>query len=324
MDFADTLRQFADDGRDTRLAHLAARLRAPVRVAVQGRHGVGTSTVAAALAGAGVSVTPDPELADVGVVVIAEVLKPEDRALLDALGRPGVVVLNKADACGFGSGGPMALARRRAAEYRARAGAPVVAMSALLADVTLDDELIGALRALVHAPADLSSADAFTSGLHLVSEPVRRRLITTLDRLGVVHAVVALADGGDAGSLAAQLRRLSGIDGVLEQLDAAAAPLRYRRLRRTITELCALAAQSDDDRLADLLRTDDTVLAVMTAAVRVVEAAGTRVDRGDDAPAHLRRAVHWRRYARGPVDSLHRACAADITRGSLRLLGRSR
>jgi hypothetical protein len=56
--------------------------------------------------------------------------------------------------------------------------------------------------------------------------------------------------------------------------------------------------------------------------VGVVE-AGVAVDRGDDAAAHLRRAVRWRRYSRGPVDALHRSCGADIARGSLRLLGRA-
>jgi hypothetical protein len=43
------------------------------------------------------------------------------------------------------------------------------------------------------------------------------------------------------------------------------------------------------------------------------------VDRGDTAAAHLRRAVHWQRYRRGPVAATHRACGADIVRGSLRL-----
>ena len=46
--------------------------------------------------------------------------------------------------------------------------------------------------------------------------------------------------------------------------------------------------------------------------------------RGDDPAAHLRRAVHWRRYARGPVNALHRSCGADIARGSLRLLAGAR
>jgi hypothetical protein len=62
---------------------------------------------------------------------------------------------------------------------------------------------------------------------------------------------------------------------------------------------------------------------MMAAAVDVVEAAGLSVDRGDDPSSHLRRAAHWRRYSRGPVDALHRSCGADIARGSLRLLGRT-
>jgi hypothetical protein len=46
----------------------------------------------------------------------------------------------------------------------------------------------------------------------------------------------------------------------------------------------------------------------------------------DDEPtsAHQRRAVHWRRYSRGPVSALHRNCGADIARGSPRLVGRAR
>jgi hypothetical protein len=95
-------------------------------------------------------------------------------------------------------------------------------------------------------------------------------------------------------------------------------------LRSAITELHSLAVQSGDPQLARFLSTDATVLAVMAAAVDVVEAAGVEVDRGDDSAAHLRRAVHWRRYSRGPVGALHRSCGADIARGSLRLLGRVR
>jgi hypothetical protein len=57
----------------------------------------------------------------------------------------------------------------------------------------------------------------------------------------------------------------------------------------------------------------------MAAAVDVVEAAGMKVDRCQDAAGYLRRAVSWQRYSRGPVAGLHRACGADIARGSLRL-----
>jgi hypothetical protein len=306
------------------LTAISQRLAAPIRVAVSGRDGVGRATVAAALAGAGVAVTPDELSADIGVVVIAEVLKPEDRVLIDRMDRPAIVVLNKADVTGFGAGGPMALAHRRAGAYRALTGVPTVPMIALLAEVVLDDELLGALRILIDTPADLSSTDSFVAGSHPLPIEVRRRLLAALDRFGVAHALVALSSGCEAGALAGHLRRLSQVDGVVEQLEATGAPLRYRRLRMTITRLRALAAHSGDARLTEFLRSDDSVLAVMTAAVHVVEAAGVRVDRGDDAAAHLRRAVHWRWYARGPVDPLHRACAADITRGSLRLLGCTR
>jgi hypothetical protein len=104
-------------------------------------------------------------------------------------------------------------------------------------------------------------------------------------------------------------------------VEAAGAPVRYRRIRSVVSELHYLAVQSGDKRLVEFLSTDETVLAVMAAAVDVIEAAGVAVDPGDDAAAHLRRAVHWRRYSRGPVDALHRSCGADISRGSLRLLG---
>ncbi len=56
----------------------------------------------------------------------------------------------------------------------------------------------------------------------------------------------------------------------------------------------------------------------MSAAIEVVEAVGMAVDRDDDLDAHLRRAVAWRRYSRGPVSPLQRRCADDIVRGSLR------
>jgi hypothetical protein len=56
----------------------------------------------------------------------------------------------------------------------------------------------------------------------------------------------------------------------------------------------------------------------------VVQTAGVAVDAGDDPAAHRRRASRWRHYGAGPVSALHRACAADITRGSLRLLAGGR
>jgi hypothetical protein len=322
--FVDELTRFAERSRNPRLTPIIARIAVPSCVAVLGRDGVGRGTVGAALTRAGVTVTPDPTAADVHVLVIAEALKPEDRAQLANADRPIVTVLNKADLTGLSDGGPLTRAHRRAADYRALTGVPTVPMVALLATADLNEELMSALRVLVTEPADLTSTDAFVRTGHSVRPELRRRLLAALDRLGIASAVLALGEGADAATVSAVLRRASQVDRVVEHIEAAAAPAGYRRMRSAITELYSLAMQSGDRRLAEFLSTDETVLGVMAAAVGVVEAAGVAVDRGDDAAAHLRRAVHWRRYSRGPVDALHRSCGADIARGSLRLLGRAR
>lgn len=322
--FVAALTRFAEQSRNARLTPIIGRIAVPPRVAVLGRDGVGRGTMGAALRRAGVTVTPDATTADIHVLVIAEALKPEDRAQLGVADRPVVTVLNKADLTGLGDGGPLVRAHRRAADCQALTGVPTVPMVALLANAELDDELMSALRVLVTDPADLTSTDAFVRTGHSLRPELRRRLLATLDRFGIAAAVLALGEGADAATLSAVLWRASQIDRVVERIEAAGAPVRYRRLRSALTELNSLAVQSSDERLAEFLSTDETVLAVMAAAVDVVEAAGAAVDRGDDAAAHLRRAVHWRRYSRGPVDGLHRSCGADIARGSLRLLGRSR
>jgi hypothetical protein len=322
--FAAALTRFAEQNRIPRMRPIISRIAAPLRVAVLGRDGVGRGTVSAALARAGVTVTPDATTADVHALVIAEALKPDDRGQLAAADRPVVALLNKADLAGLGEGGPLARAHRRAADCRALTGVPTVPMVALLAIAELDDELVSALRVLVTEPADLTSTDAFVDTGHSVRPELRRRLLAALDRFGIARAVLALGEGGDAAKVSEVLRLASQIDRVVEHIEAAGAPVRYRRVRWALTELNSLAVQSGDQRLAEFLSTDETVLAVMAAAVDVVESAGAAVDRGDNAAAHLRRAVHWRRYSRGPVDALHRSCGADIARGSLRLLGRAR
>ena len=203
--FADALSQFAEQSRNPRLAPIIRRISSPLRVAVLGRDGVGRGAVAAALASAGVTVTPDDSVADLQVVVIAETLKPEDQAMM-GVDRPTVAVLNKADLTGFGAGGPLTLAHRHAATYRALTGVPTVPMVALLATADLDGEMISALRTLVSTPADLTSTDAFVQSRHPLSQDVRRRLLDTLDRFGIAHAVVAIGEGADPAALPALLR----------------------------------------------------------------------------------------------------------------------
>ncbi|CAN5746826.1 hypothetical protein BH09ACT7_BH09ACT7_26450 [soil metagenome] len=316
--FADALaRHAAQAPDDDRLAGLARWITAPLRVAVDGRRGVGAPTVRAALSAAGVAVVEVD--ADLSVRVVAEVAKPEDLATC-----PTLVVLNKADLCGFRSGGPMAAAHRRCAEVAALAGAPAMPMAALLAVAALDHSvldagLLDALRTLVDAPADLRCPDAFVTCEHPLSPAVRVRLLDSLDLFGIAHGVITLR-GDDAGAeeVRAALRVVSQIDEVVARIDALAVEARYRRVVRVVGELEALAIT--DSRLAAFLAADETVLARMSAAVDVVEGAGLTVDRSDGPAAHLGRAVHWRRYGAAPLTVLHRACAADIARGSLRLL----
>lgn len=318
--FSDVLCEFAEQAGQPRVTAVARRLRVPVRVAVRGRRGVGRGTVAAALAASGVAVTSADSASDVAVVVIAETVKDEERAALRAPDVPTLVVLNKSDLTGAG---PPALAEERAARVAAAVGLPVVPMMAHLARVDLDDGDIAALRALVATPADMTSVDAFSASEHPLPAEVRRNLMDRLDRFGLAHAVLAVGDGMAPQAVAARLRALSRTDDVLTQLSAAAAPVRYGRICAALRELRSLAVRARDDRLDAFLDGDDAVVAVMAAAVDVVEAAGMTVDRGDDAEAHTRRALVWRRYARGPVTALHQRCATDIARGSLRLLENS-
>ncbi len=55
------------------------------------------------------------------------------------------------------------------------------------------------------------------------------------DRFGVAHGVLAVADGATPAELTARLRGLSGLDRVLEQLTATAAPVRYERIDAALT-----------------------------------------------------------------------------------------
>ena len=317
--FVGELQNVADDPRVTRIADRIGR---PVRVAVLGREGVGRGHVATALHRRGVAVSASHD-GDVCVLVVAEAVKDEDHETVRSARRPVLVVLTKADLAGAGPGGPMAVARRRAVDVHRQIGIPAVPAVGLLAALVpadLDDALVAGLRRFVTEPPNLTSVDAFVDDPHPVERDVRIRLLARLDRFGIAHAVLALADGCDPDRLATHLAGVGNVDEVLSALDAVVAPVRYRLLRGAIVELQCLADEFDDDVLSELLVSDVTAMATMSAAVDVVTAAGLSVDCGDTAAAHLDRALAWRSYGRGPVNALHRQCSADIVRGSLRLL----
>ena len=296
------MKQFATEVANSRCTTIADRLGAPVRVAVSGRRGVGVSTVAHALARAAEmrgTFTVTSAEADVDVYVIAEVVKPEDCEAIAAAARPVVAVLNKADLIA-------SVARTRCAELSPRIGLPIEPVAGLLAVAVLDDVLWAALQVLAGRP-----------GGHPVAAELRARLLDTLDRFGVEQAVAAIRRGATRDQVRAVLRELSCIDDVVDKIGAVGAQVRYRRMLDAVAELETLAVT--DARVGEFLSRDDTAVARMADAIDVVETAGMNVERCDSAAAYLRRAKGWQRYSRGPVTGLHRACGADIVRGSLRL-----
>lgn len=302
--FVDELARFATSSADQRVVAIAQRAAEPLRVAVRGRPGVGCRTVARALQGAGSSsgmtATPQARAADsdvdLVVYVTVEVVKPEDREAIAATRRPVVAVLNKADLAGPLSGaGPIVMAQARCAQFSTLLGVPMESMIGLLAVAALDD----------------------------LDTEVRLRLLDTLDLFGIALGMAAFRPGRPSrtpAQLRTLLRRVSGVDAVIDKVTAAGSEVRYRRLLDAVAELEALAAQAKEigGPIGEFLRDDDTVLARMAAAVDVALAVGLDVGPLDDPAAHLPRAVRWHRYSLDNGD-MHRTCGADIARGSLRL-----
>jgi hypothetical protein len=289
--FVEELVRFAADSADGRLAAIAERAAAPLRVAVHGRRGVGCTAVARALHQ--VAVDADPEVV---VYVFAEVVKPEDVravAAIEAAPGPVLAVLNKADVTGFAGDGPMALARAQCEHFSALLGVPVQPMIGLLAVAAQEDV------------QDFSS--------------------DTLGPFGAAVAAAASRKGKTPAEMRALLRRVSGVDAVLERIVAVGAEVRYRRVLDAVAELEALAVS--DGAVGEFLGRDDTVLARMAAAIDVAESAGLDLELDlapcRDAAGYLSRAARWQRYSREQASVLRRACGADIARGSLRLWSRS-
>jgi hypothetical protein len=128
----------------------------------------------------------------------------------------------------------------------------------------------------------------------------RQRLLGTLGLFGTAVALAAVRKGWTPVRLGALLRRVSCVDAVVAGVNAVGAQVRYRRVLDAVAELEALAVCSGElgGPITAFLAHDDTVLARMVAAADL--------DPGPDASGDL-----------------HRACAADITRGSLRLRSRA-
>ena len=307
--FAALLRAGAEALDDPTLERLTADLSAPMRVGVAGRLGSGRDTVRRALRGAGAVVADPGKPADIDVYLGVETLTREDIDALAAAPRPAVAVLNKADLSGFRGAGPMVVAAERCRGLERDTGVPILPLAGLLAvaacdPAVLDPPLVEALRTVLVEPARLSP-------------PIRRRMLAELDFFGIAIAAEAVCGGADHAELAARLREVSGLPAVLDAIGRVGAPIRYRRL---ITALAGLAGRAVGRRgipVAEFLAGDAVVLARMHAATDAMADSGPAASGG---PADvLSRAIHWQRYARGPVSALQRGCATDIARGALRL-----
>jgi hypothetical protein len=208
---------------------------------------------------------------------------------------------------------------------------PMIGLLAFAALDDLDSTLWTALRTLAAHPGGTACFDGSFAGFLAADAPVptevRRRLLDTLDMFGTALAVAAFRQGRTPAQVLALLHRMSGVDAVLAGIGALGAEARYQRVLDAVAELEALAAAGGGlgERISGFLSRDDTVVARMAAAVDLAEAAG--LEPGDPKPfdahrdpsAHLPRAVRWQRYSRASASELHRACGADIARGSLRL-----
>lgn len=324
-DLAEGLSRLAADGVTPRWTSPVRRLAAEVTVSVSGRPGVGVGTVRRALTAMGLPLTDGPAgpaPGDVEVRVVAEIVKPEDRAAVTGADGPIVMVFTKADLCRADGSGALAAARR-CANRGTRVPVPAEPLIGLLAvagsdPAILDEGVVAALRTLTGVPADLSSVDAFVRGPHALPPSVRHRLADRLDLFGIASAVLALRTGAasDAAGLRGVFRAESGIDGVCAAIGLAIAEARYRRHLAVGAELEARAAT--DPCAAALLR-DRSIAGARTFAARaVLRAAGMTPGASGAGDAGLFEALRWQNHGAGPVTALHRSCAADLTRHAMR------
>ncbi len=105
---------------------------------------------------------------------------------------------------------------------------------------------------------------------------VRLRLLDTLDLFGTALGIAAVRQGRTPAQVRALLRRMSGVDAVLNKISVIGAEVRYQRVLQAVAELEALAVSHDEiaEAISGFLSRDDTVVARMAAAVDLAEAAG--------------------------------------------------
>ncbi|MHA4854122.1 hypothetical protein L1080_031960 [Rhodococcus sp. MSC1_016] len=297
---------------------VAALLRAPIRVHITGRAGVGRTTVATAvkegaIPGAvieepgplDVPGAPDPVLdGDVVVCVLVESVRAADRVAVDGVdAERALLVLNKVDALGESRepADVWAAALARAAECSSDAGLPVLPLIGSLATARAVTE--ADLPVLRQRPGGLSSV---------------------WDAHGVAVASAALEANAqlDAPAVTALLRTASGVDEVVGAVAARVAHVRAGRGECALLSLRSLAARNAGvrDALEEYL-TGDSAVALAAAAGRL-----HLVDWNREAPAEpgtaedaVRCAHWWRTQLSGNPTARQRRAIVDVRRHYLRI-----
>jgi hypothetical protein len=337
----------------TELAAAVDRWRAPIRVQVTGRAGVGKSALVAALNLPADAETPaiddpardhDPLLdADVVVYLLAAAPTRADQAVLAAT--PGAVaVLNKVDTLS-GSWSAETAARRGAAEF----GAPILPLVASLAartgDTALTDVEASSLRRLAGV-ADHTltlSPELFLVTHSDTDVRARRTMLQRWDLYGIDCALTALrADQGlSAATLTLILHAASGVDAVAAAVTArvqSAAALRAGALLDAIARLAArslpAAAMLPGDgravrgdvraELETFLRGDLAARLGLAAGLACPDVAEVAAEYPTTHPRDphdaLRRADRWRAVAAAPATSFAgRRAANRVHQGYLRM-----
>lgn len=311
---------------------------APLRVAVQGRAGVGKSKVVQALA---------PQLA--GELLFVEC------GLEDGQGQPEIVLhvlaaaargvdkeasktvdntmacglLNKCDAISVpGDARLWEQAGEAAARSTKELGYPVFPSVALLANATVDTQMYGWLQAIADADeAKPPSAELFLDAgrRSSVGQSERERLLREIGIYGLYCAVGALRveKRRNPGALTEMLRGLSGFGAFVPCLQGLAAKARARRISEFLAKLEQAAA------LGVLRDEVETVLAGgAVARLRMDAALGSGVlDQSDlendavapaDPGSALRQAVRFREIGTRSADPRAAGLAWDLHVGFLR------
>ena len=328
----ESVRRIDPDSAEPLITAVTAA-RAPLRIQIAGRAGVGKSTVARALRIGEVIETSavdtpgvdDPVLdGDLVIYVLAGSLHDADRNALASV-PPGraLVLLNKADAVGSW---PAALAQ--ANNHTRTVGVrtiPVVASTAIAAyDTEMKPAELSSLRTLagVADPSLTLSNDLFTSADVVVDARARRTMLERWELQGLDSALAALRHDSrlTVASLVQIMYASSGIEEARAAVLASAGRLATLRGGPFLDSLETIAARDGAarDTIEHFLRGEEAAQIGLEAALACPDLADVIAEHGIrpvDANEALQLAGWWQTFADGPIGAPSKRAARRLHRG---------